>query len=136
MGSTWEELKRRNVFKVAVAYIVIGWVLLQVSDTLAPALLLPEWVHSAVAFLLILGFPVALVFAWAIELSPDGLRLESSPESDEDGGKNPGRMPFVSLAVLVIALGFFSYDKLFRGQTDSVGTETVQNQQINVLGGD
>jgi TolB-like protein len=125
--SLFQELKRRNVFKVAVAYIVIGWVLLQVSDTLAPALLLPDWVHSTVAFLLILGFPIALVFAWAIELSPDGLRLESSQDADEDD-KNPGRMYFLFVAVLVIILGYFSYYKLFGGKADSVESKSVQIQ--------
>ncbi len=70
--SLYAELKRRNVFKVGVVYLGVAWLLLQVSDTLGPALRLPEWFISAVAFLLILGFPVALVFAWAFELTPDG----------------------------------------------------------------
>ena len=58
----FSELKRRNVFKVAAAYIIVAWLLLQVSDTLVPALHLPEWFHSGVAFLLIMGFPVAMIF--------------------------------------------------------------------------
>ena len=74
--SLFSELKRRNVFKVAVAYIIVAWLLLQISDTLVPALLLPEWFHSAVAFLLIMGFPVAMVFAWAFELTPEGLKKD------------------------------------------------------------
>ena len=64
-----KELKRRNVFRVGVAYVIIAWLLLQVSDTLVPALYLPQWFQSGVAFLLILGFPVALIFAWAFELT-------------------------------------------------------------------
>ena len=79
--SLYTELQRRNVLKVAVAYFIIAWLLLQVSDTLGSALLLPEWIISAVAFLLIIGFPVALVFAWAFELTPEGLK----PEKDEIG---------------------------------------------------
>ena len=54
-----DELKRRNVFRVGVAYVILAWLLLQVSDTLVPALHLPEWFQSAVALLLILGFPLA-----------------------------------------------------------------------------
>jgi len=58
--SLFNELKRRNVFRVGIAYAVVAWLLLQVSDTLVPALHLPEWFHSGVAFVLILGFPVAM----------------------------------------------------------------------------
>jgi len=56
-----------------VAYLIVAWLLLQVSDTLVPALHLPDWFHSGVAFVLILGFPVSIIFTWAFELTPDGL---------------------------------------------------------------
>jgi len=74
--SLFKELKRRNVIKVAVAYIIVAWLLLQVSDTLVPALHLPEWFHSGVAFLLIIGFPIAMIIAWAFEITPDGIQRE------------------------------------------------------------
>ena len=74
--SFFEELKRRNVFRVAIAYLVIAWFLLQVGDTLAPALLLPDWINTALAFFLVLGFPLAILFAWAFELTPEGIKLE------------------------------------------------------------
>ena len=74
--SFFEELKRRNVFRVAITYIVIAWLLLQVGDTLAPALLLPDWINTALAFFLVLGFPLAILFAWAFELTPEGIKLE------------------------------------------------------------
>ena len=74
--SFFEELKRRNVFRVAIAYLVIAWFLLQVDDTLAPALLLPDWINTALAFFLVLGFPLAILFAWAFELTPEGIKLE------------------------------------------------------------
>ena len=70
------ELRRRNVFRVAIAYLVVAWLILQVGDTLAPALRLEEWVNTLLAFFLILGFPVALVLAWAFEITPDGLKKE------------------------------------------------------------
>ncbi len=75
--SVFKELKRRNVFKVAIAYIIAAWLLLQISDTLVPALHLPEWFHSGVAFVLILGFPVAIILAWAFELTPEGLKRDT-----------------------------------------------------------
>lgn len=74
--SFFKELKRRNVFKVTVIYVIVGWVLLQVADVLFSALNLPEWTVTLVAGLLIIGFPVALIFAWAFELTPDGLKKE------------------------------------------------------------
>ena len=72
--SFFDELRRRNVFKVAAAYVIVGWLIMQAGDTLAPALLLPEWINSALAFFLILGFPLALFFAWAFEMTPEGLK--------------------------------------------------------------
>ena len=67
------ELKRRNVFRVAAAYLVISWLLLQVSDTVVPALHLPDWIISAITLVLILGFIPMVLFSWAYELTPDGL---------------------------------------------------------------
>ncbi len=69
MASVWGELKRRNVVKVAVAYAIVGWLLVQVADTFFPALQLPEWTITFVAALLLLGFPVALLLSWAYELT-------------------------------------------------------------------
>ena len=100
--SIFEELKRRNVFKVALAYIIVAWLLLQVSDTLVPALHLPEWFHSGVAFVLILGFPVAMILAWAFELTPDGLKRDMArpvgegvlPDNISVGEKSIAVLPF------------------------------------------
>jgi len=68
------EFRRRNVFRVAFAYIVVGWVVLQVAEFLSPLLQLPPWTVSFALYLGIVGFPFALVFAWAFELTPEGLR--------------------------------------------------------------
>ena len=106
------ELKRRNVFRVGVAYLIIGWLLLQVSDTLVPALHLPEWFQSGVALLLILGFPLALFFAWAFELTPDGLKKEKDIERDQSITPVTGRkLDFLIIGLLTVALGYFAYDK-------------------------
>ena len=75
------ELKRRNVYKVAVAYAIVGWLMMQVAATVVPALHLSDAITSAVVLLDILGFPIALVLAWAFELTPEGLkRTESADE--------------------------------------------------------
>ena len=111
-----DELKRRNVFKVCIAYVILAWLLLQVSATLVPALHLPEWLHSAVAFLLILGFPLALFFAWAYELTPEGLKKEKDVDRNQSITPVTGRkLDYFIIGVLVLALGYFAYDKFVLG---------------------
>jgi TolB-like protein/cytochrome c-type biogenesis protein CcmH/NrfG len=75
------ELKRRRVFRVVAVYGIVGFVLLQIVDLVVPALLLPEWTYRLIALFLLLGFPVAIVLAWALEMTPDGLRrtAEAAP---------------------------------------------------------
>jgi TolB-like protein/lipoprotein NlpI len=114
--SFYTELKRRNVFKVAFVYSAVAWLLLQVSDTLGPALHLPEWFVSAVAFLLILGFPVSIIFAWAFDLTPEGLRRESKADSTAPMAEKTGKkLNHVFVAALVLALGYFVFDKFVLG---------------------
>jgi TolB-like protein len=107
-----KELKRRNVIRVAVAYVIVAWVLLQVSDTLVPALHLPEWFHSGIALLLILGFPLAMIFAWAYELTPEGLRKEKDVDRSASVTHVTGRkLDFAIITALVLALVYFVYDE-------------------------
>jgi hypothetical protein len=73
------ELKRRNVYKVAVAYAVVGWLLVQVATQVFPFFEIPNWAVRLIVLLIVVGFPVALVIAWAFELTPEGLkRTEAS----------------------------------------------------------
>jgi len=106
------ELKRRNVFKVAAAYIIVGWLIMQAGDTLAPALHLPDWVNSALAFFLILGFPLALFFAWAFEMTPEGIKREKDVDRTRSITHVTGqKLNYTIIALLVAALGYFAYDK-------------------------
>jgi len=110
--SFFNELKRRNVFKVAAAYIIVAWLLLQVSDTLVPALHLPEWFHSGVAFVLIIGFPIAMIFAWAFEMTPEGLKKEKEVDRTQSITNVTGqKLNNAIIGVLVLALGYFAIDK-------------------------
>ncbi len=107
-----EELKRRNVFRVAIAYAVSTWLLIEVSATIFPILSLPKWSVTLVTVLLFIGFPIALIFAWAFELTPEGLKLEKHVVRDESITHHTGRkLDFVIIAMLVVALGYFGYDK-------------------------
>ena len=106
------ELRRRNVFRVAIAYVIIAWLILQVGDTLAPALHLGEWVNSALVFFLILGFPIALFFAWAFELTPEGLKKEKEVDRSESITHLTGRkIDYLIIAALILALSYFTFDK-------------------------
>src|SRR2546430_4908098 len=68
------ELKRRNVCKVAIAYAVVAWLLMQVASQIFPFFEIPNWAVRLVVLLLVIGFPVALILAWAFELTPEGLK--------------------------------------------------------------
>src|SRR5215468_181002 len=83
------ELKRRNVYKVAVAYAVVGWLVMQVASTVVPALHLPDTITTTVVVLTLLGFPIALLLAWAFELTPEGIkRTEDVDPSAQDVSTN------------------------------------------------
>jgi TolB-like protein len=111
--SLYAELKRRNVFKAAIVYIAVAWLLLQVSDTLAPALHLPGWFVSAVALLLMLGFPIAIVLAWAFDLTPEGVKRDSKADPAAPGaGKSNRKLNHIVVAALVLALSYFVIDKI------------------------
>ncbi len=137
MTSVWGELKRRNVIKVAIAYVIVGWLLLQVSETLVPALHLPQWFHSGIALLLILGFPIALIFAWAFELTPEGVKKEKDVDRSLSITHITGRkIDYFVIAALVLALGFFAFDKFALGpsrQATEPGTTEAADKSIAVL---
>ena len=91
MSGFFEELKRRNVFKAALAYIIAGWLIMQVVDVMFPALQLPEWTVTFVAALVMIGFPLALIFAWAFELTPEGIKREQEVDRSKSITHKTGR---------------------------------------------
>ena len=80
--SFFAELKRRNVYKVAVAYAVIAWLLIQVATQVFPFLEIPNWVVRLVIALVVIGFPIALVIAWAFEATPEGIKRTEDVDLD------------------------------------------------------
>ena len=106
----FHELKRRNVFRVAIAYVVVTWLLLQVVDILVPMLTLPEWVGRLILLLLLVGFPIALIFAWAFEMTPEGVKLEKNVDRSESITHVTGRkIDRTIIGVLVVALAAAVY---------------------------
>jgi hypothetical protein len=114
-GNFFSELKRRNVYKVAVAYAVVGWLVIQVTATIFPALHLPNGLTTAVVVLVLVGFPIALVISWAFEMTPEGMKRTADVSADEIRS-----MPYWSkrkfaafiVGVVVIAAGLLAYQLL------------------------
>ena len=107
-----EELQRRNVAKVALVYIIAGWLTMQVVDVMFPALKLPEWLISAVAAFVLIGFPFALIFAWAFEMTPDGIKREKDVDRSESITPRTGaKLNHTALVILTIAVSFLLIDK-------------------------
>jgi TolB-like protein/tetratricopeptide (TPR) repeat protein len=118
------ELKRRNVYKVAVAYAVVAWLLMQIASQIFPFFGIPNWAVRLVVLLLIIGFPVALIIAWAFELTPEGIkRTESADAAHEPSG---GRT-WIAIVVIatLLSLGLFflgRYTARTAGQSEAAPT--------------
>jgi TolB-like protein/tetratricopeptide (TPR) repeat protein len=112
--SLFKELKRRNVFRVAIGYTISCWLLAQVADLVLDAISAPEWVLQAMLLFMALGFPVVVFFSWAYEVTPQGIKKESEVDRSESITHHTGRkLNMAIVAVLIIALGFLLVDKVF-----------------------
>ena len=112
MASLWDELKRRNVVRVAIAYVIVSWLILQLSDVLVSMLGLAESVGKLIFLILLVGLPLALFFAWAFELTPEGVKKEKDVDRSESVTHVTGRkFDFAIIGVLAVALVFFAIDK-------------------------
>ncbi len=107
----FNELKRRNVFRVAVLYVIASWLILQIADIVVPVLGIPDWGIRFILVLLALGFPIALIFAWAFELTPEGIKREHEIDRSRSITHHTGRkLDFVIISVLVVAVGVLVVD--------------------------
>src|SRR5262245_60063193 len=107
------ELKRRNVYKVAVAYAVVAWLLIQAASILFPTFEAPAWVMKVFVAVIVLGFPIALIFSWAFEITPEGLKRESDVEAERSITHHTGRrIVGVTIVVAVIATALFVFQLL------------------------
>jgi TolB-like protein/Flp pilus assembly protein TadD len=110
--SLLQELKRRNVFRVGIAYLVGAWVLAQVAELLLSNFEAPAVVMKSILVVLIIGFPVAMFLAWVYELTPEGIKPEAKVDRRQSITSQTGRkLDRVIIAFLVVALGYFAYDK-------------------------
>ncbi len=127
-----DELRRRNVFRVGIAYAIATWVLLQITEVITPILDLPDWAPKLIFVILAVGFVPALIFAWAFELTPEGLKKEKNVDRSESITHRTGRkLDFAIIAVLVLAVGLLLADR-FSGKP-APDAEQVTNKSIAVL---
>jgi len=133
MANLFGELRRRNVVRVGIAYIVLGWVTLQVGDLLFDLFEAPAWVGKSLAVLLMLGFPFACLFAWAFELTPEGVKKTAEVDRSRSITHSTGRkLDLVIIAALVVALGYFVWERQ-GGNTPAARSSTVVERSIAVL---
>ena len=134
MSELFNELKRRNVVRVGVAYILVAWLLAQVAELALDSFEAPGWVIKAVLLLLALGLPVALFFAWAFELTPEGIKKEKDVDRSESITPNTGRkLNALIIGVLVIAVGMLLADKFFlQSQSTPPATEVASTDTAPV----
>mgnify|MGYP001814928348 CR=1 FL=1 len=133
MGYILQELKRRNVFRVGAAYAVAGWLIIQVIETISEPLGLPEWTEAFFIVLVLAGLPIVLLFAWAFELTPEGLKKTREVDRDESVTADTGKkLNYAIIAVLVFALGYFIWERqglVEAPQPDSVAsTQNAESQ--------
>jgi len=114
-SSFFSELKRRNVYKVAVAYVVVAWLLIQAASILFPTFDTPPWAMKVLVALLVLCFPIALVLSWAFEITPDGIKLESEIDPKKSIGRKTGRkIVGLTIAVAIVAAGLLVFQMVGR----------------------
>ena len=133
-----EELKRRNVFKVAVAYAIAGWLIIQIVATVFPAFEFPGWTTQFVIILVGIGFPLALIFAWAFELTPEGLKKSKEVDITESVTDRTGKkLNGVIISVLSIALFFVVTERVFFAEASFIENQSeladFQTASIAVL---
>src|SRR5437773_5956189 len=106
------ELKRRNVYKVAIAYGVVAWLLMQVASQIFPFFEIPNWAVRLVVLLLVIGFPVALILAWAFELTPEGIKRAEDVDVSKSIRRKTGRkLDFFVIAVLLLVIGILLFQR-------------------------
>ena len=112
--SLFEELKRRNVFRVGIAYLVSAWVLLQILDVVGEILELPAWGGKMILAMLVAGFFISIFVAWAYELTPEGIKRESEVDRSQSITAQTGRkLNALILVLMALAIAYLLFDKFY-----------------------
>ncbi len=129
------ELKRRNVFRVGVAYAIVAWLLLEVASVIFPGLHLPDWTLTFLIVLVVAGFPLALILAWAFELTPEGIKRETDVDRAESVRHSTGRkLDFAIIGLLALAVVYFAVDKfVLEGESVPAAESVAGEKSVAVL---
>jgi TolB-like protein/Flp pilus assembly protein TadD len=131
--SLFNELKRRNVFRVGIAYGVTAWLLIQISDTVLPRIGLPESAVTLVIVLLLIGFVPALIFAWAFEMTPEGLKRERDVDRSQSITRQTGRkLDRVIIGIMAVVIAFLLLDRFVLQENEETGSGTYSAAMENV----
>ncbi len=134
MTNFFSELKRRNVYKVAVAYAVVGWLLMQVATQIFPFLEIPNWVVRLVIALIAIGFPIALVIAWAFEATPEGIkRTETADAMPATAGRKKHAWIYIVVICGAISVTLFFLGRYTAGSKATASPKDISNKSIAVL---
>ena len=124
------ELKRRNVYKVAVAYAVAAWLLIQAASIFLPAFEAPPWVLKVFLIVLLLGFAVALALSWAFEITPQGIKRESEVDVTQSITTRTGRkIVGVTIMLAAVAFGMLAFQLLRPRPTASTSSEPASSDR-------
>src|SRR5947208_2253328 len=125
-GTFLTELKRRKVYRVAVAYAIVAWLLIQAASILFPTFEAPAWVMKVFVTAIILGFPVALIFAWAFEIMPEGIKRAEDVSPNESITHHTGRkLIWITVALAIVAAGLFAYQLLRSKPSPTAASSTT-----------
>jgi TolB-like protein len=138
--SFFDELKRRNVFRVGIAYALTGWLLLQAADFAFDLIGAPNWVIQSISVVVVIGLPIALLFAWAFEMTPEGIKREAEVDRSQSIAPRTGRkLDNTIIAILVVVIvtmaveRFYFSDDSGRGDTGAVDVVDAVAKTIAVL---
>ena len=132
MSQLFQELKRRNVFRVTIAYLAVAWLILQAADIVLDNIAAPDWLMQAVMFFMAIGLPIAIVLAWAFEMTPDGIKKETEVDRTTSITQSTGKkLDRIIIAVLGIAVIVLVVERFVLGDTPP-GVETI-DKSVAVL---
>jgi adenylate cyclase len=127
------ELKRRNVYKVAIAYGVVSWLLMQVASQIFPFFEIPNWAVRFVVLAIIIGFPIALILAWAFELTPEGIKRAEDVDLSKSITRKTGRkLDFFIIAVLLLVIGILVFQRLHPNVSPTARAPDASTQRAGI----
>ena len=120
LGNFFDEMRRRSVYKVAVAYAIVGWIVIQIATQTFPFLQIPNWCVRLIIAAILLGFPIALILAWAYEMTPEGIKREEDVPVEKSGTRQSGgKLNAVMIVLLLGIIAFLTFQRFHRSGASS-----------------